>query len=79
MSEISVSDGQKRITGFSWRPHPAVPIASVVCTFVFLIVIVFAIFAKDQIIVAAYITAALAAMGVCLALIASWRPSTSHE
>lgn len=73
MSEISVSEGQTRITGSGWRPHPAVSITSVICTFVFLIVLMFAIFAKDQMIVAAYIAAALAAMGVCLALIASWQ------
>ena len=74
MSEISVSDGQTQVAGSGGRAHPAVSIASVVCTFVFLIVIMFAIFAKDQMIVAAYIAAALAAMGVCLALIASWHP-----
>jgi len=47
-----------------------VSIASVVCTFVFLIVIMIGVFARDQMIVAAYIAAALAVMGVALGALA---------
>jgi hypothetical protein len=47
--------------------HPCralVLIAAVVCTFVFLIVIMIGVFASDQMIIAAYIAVALGAMGV---------------
>ncbi len=49
------------------HPYRAlVSIAAVVCTFVFLIVIMIGVFASDQMIVAAYIAIALGAMGVAL-------------
>jgi hypothetical protein len=47
-----------------------VAIAAVICTFVFLTVIMVGVFASDQMIVAAYIAAALAMMGAALGALA---------
>ena len=71
MPEISVRDGQDQVN--IQGAHPAVAIAGHVCTFVFLIVVVFAIFAKQHMAVVPYIAGVLAVMGVALAVIAARR------
>ncbi|MFA9479641.1 hypothetical protein ACERK3_15235 [Phycisphaerales bacterium AB-hyl4] len=77
MAEVSMSDGRVQIS--KAQTHPTISIAGTVCTFVFLIVVIFAIFAKEQMMIASYISGALAAMGVCLALIATWRPNGNKQ
>ena len=48
------------------QKHSLEGIAAIICVFSVAIVGVFAIFAKDQMIISAYIVGALAAMCVCL-------------
>ncbi|MFG0249629.1 MAG: hypothetical protein ACF8OB_12140 [Phycisphaeraceae bacterium JB051] len=47
-------------------PGAIVGLASVICTFTFMIVLMLCIFAREHVMVAAYIAAALGLMGVCL-------------
>ncbi len=74
MADVSVRDGEDSVT--IQGSHPAVSIAWAVCIFVFLITLVFAIFATQHMAVIPYIAGVLAVMGVSLAVIAT-RRSTS--
>ncbi len=47
-------------------PGAIVGLASVICTFTFMIVLMLCIFAREHVMVAAYIAGALGLMGVCL-------------
>ena len=71
MPDISVRDGQEQVN--IQGGHPAVAVAWPVCIFVFLITLVFAIFAKQHMAVVPYIAGVLAVMGVALAVIATRR------
>lgn len=72
MQEVSVQQN------FADKPsNPLVGIAGTICTFSLVIVMFFAIFAKEQMMASVYIVAVLAFMGICLGHIST--RSTSCE